>query len=49
MHWHSFQEFIAMGGYGLYEWSSFGITFLLMGMEVISLNRRRQQALQTSK
>jgi heme exporter protein D len=49
MHWHSFQEFIAMGGYGLYVWSSFGITFLLMGIEVIALIKRRQHASHTSK
>lgn len=49
MHWHSFQEFIAMGGYGLYVWSSFGITFLLMGLEVFALNKRHQRAARTNK
>ena len=26
MHWNSFDEFIHMGGYGLYVWGSYGLT-----------------------
>ncbi len=43
MQWHSFQEFIAMGGYGFYVWSSFGITFLAMAIELLALKKRRQR------
>lgn len=43
MYWHSFQEFIAMGGYGFYVWSSFGITFLAMMIELWALKKRRQR------
>jgi heme exporter protein D len=28
IHWNSFSEFLAMGGYGLYVWGSFGVTAL---------------------
>lgn len=38
----SFAEFIHMGGYGLYVWSSFGMTALLMTIEPLLL--KRQQA-----
>lgn len=30
MHFESFSDLIAMGGYGAYVWSAFGITFLAM-------------------
>ena len=30
-----------MGGYGLYVWGSFGVTALLMVVEVVSLRARR--------
>ena len=41
MIWSSWSEFIAMGGYGLYVWGSFGVTALLMVLEVVSLRARR--------
>ena len=31
-----------MGGYGLYVWGSFGLTALLMLVEVVSLRARRR-------
>jgi heme exporter protein D len=34
MHWNSLQEFLEMGGYALYVWGSFGVTFLLIALEV---------------
>jgi heme exporter protein D len=43
MHWNSISEFLAMGGYALYVWGSFGITFLAMAIEVWLLNKRRKQ------
>jgi heme exporter protein D len=41
MEWGSVSEFFAMGGYGLYVWSSFVATALCMGWEVLALWRRR--------
>ena len=49
MHWHSMSEFLAMGGYGLYVWGSFGVTFLCMVLELWFLNARRQRAMQMVK
>ena len=39
------REFFAMGGYAFYVWGSFGVTAVLMILEVILLRRRRQQLL----
>ena len=33
-----------MGGYAFYVWGSYGVTFLLLGAEVVMLIRRKQQA-----
>ena len=51
MHWNSVNEFLAMGGYGLYVWGSFGLTFLAMAIEVIFLRKRNQanQVLNTTE
>ena len=35
-------EFWHMGGYALYVWGSFGMTFLLLVMEPLLLNQRRR-------
>ena len=34
MIWNSAADFWAMGGYGFYVWGSFGVTALLMALEV---------------
>jgi heme exporter protein D len=39
--WASFADFLAMGGYGLYVWGSFGVTALALGAELWSLRKRR--------
>ncbi len=44
LYWDSWSEFLAMGGYGLYVWGSFGVTFLVLAGEVLTL-RARQRAL----
>ncbi len=49
MQWHSFSEFLAMGGYGFYVWGSFGITFLMMALELWLVNKRRQRVAQAVK
>ncbi len=32
---NSFAEFLAMGGYGFYVWTSYGITFVVLLLNVI--------------
>ena len=49
MQWHSLKEFLAMGGYGFYVWGSFGVTFLVMAIELWLLNKRRQNVTKTAK
>ncbi|HEX2566766.1 MAG TPA: heme exporter protein CcmD [Burkholderiales bacterium] len=33
-------EFLAMGGYAFYVWGSYGVTFVLLAIEVIVLLKR---------
>ncbi|MDE3042053.1 MAG: heme exporter protein CcmD [Nitrospirota bacterium] len=40
MQWGSVSEFMAMGGYGLYVWTSFGVSAFFMLWEVFALRRR---------
>lgn len=42
IHWHSFADFVAMGGYGLYVWGSFGLTALIMAVEPIMVVRNQR-------
>jgi heme exporter protein D len=42
IHWNSFSDFLAMGGYGLYVWGSFGVTALVMVIEPIIIARSRK-------
>jgi heme exporter protein D len=42
IHWNSFSDFLAMGGYGLYVWGSFGVTVLIMAVEPILVVRNRK-------
>ena len=42
LNWASWSDFVAMGGYGLYVWGSFGVTALVMLIEVGSLSARRK-------
>ncbi len=46
LHWSSLSDFLAMGGYGLYVWGSFGMTALVIGVELLSLRWRRKALLQ---
>ncbi len=43
MTWGSWSEFFAMGGYAWYVWGSYGVTFALLGLEVILLLKRTKQ------
>jgi heme exporter protein D len=45
IHWNSFSEFLAMGGYGLYVWGSFGVTALVMAVEPIVVARNRRNTI----
>ena len=42
IHWNSLSEFLAMGGYGLYVWGSFGVTTVIMAVEPIMVARNRK-------
>ncbi|CAH0525230.1 heme exporter protein CcmD [Vibrio hippocampi] len=46
MHFDSFSDFVAMGGYATYVWSAFGITLLAMILLLISSLRRKSKLLQ---
>lgn len=45
MNWASWNDFFAMGGYGLYVWGSYGVTFGLMAAEVLLLIFRKRSIL----
>lgn len=42
MVWNSWSDFVAMGGYGLYVWGSFGVTALVLAAEIGSVAARRR-------
>lgn len=44
MHWTSFADFAAMGGYGLYVWGSFGMAAAALMWEAFALRQRRRDA-----
>src|SRR5438876_828281 len=41
------REFFAMGGYGLYVWGAYGVTFLLIGVEIALLVNRSRKCSET--
>ena len=45
MHWNSFDDFIHMGGYGLYVWGSYALTLAVMVAEPLVAAQRRRRAL----
>ncbi len=45
IHWNSVGDFLAMGGYGLYVWGSFGVTALVMAIEPILVARQRKNTI----
>ncbi len=42
MNWNSLGDFLAMGGYGLYVWGSFGMTALVLAVECWAVSQRRR-------
>jgi heme exporter protein D len=49
MNWQSLDEFLHMGGYGLYVWGSYGVTLAVMLAEVVLLRRRRAAAFDAAR
>ncbi len=44
MNWTSVEHFFAMGGYGAYVWGAYGVTAVVLALEVFSLRARRRRA-----
>jgi heme exporter protein D len=44
MNWGSLTNFLAMGGYGFYVWGSYGLTVLLIALELALLIARHRAA-----
>ena len=49
MNWQSFDQFLHMGGYGLYVWGSYGVTLALMTTEAVLARHRRRRAFQAAR
>jgi len=49
MNWGSLDNFLAMGGYGLYVWGSYGVTLVFIVAELILLRRRRRSAVERAR
>ena len=44
MSWAGLDEFVAMGGYGLYVWGSYAVTAIALAAELVLLRRRTRIA-----
>ncbi|KAF3981089.1 MAG: heme exporter protein CcmD [Methylococcales symbiont of Hymedesmia sp. n. MRB-2018] len=40
---NSFNEFLAMGGYGMYVWSAYGIAFVVLLLNIVLPFMQRKQ------
>jgi heme exporter protein D len=47
MQWNSLSEFLDMGGYALYVWPSFGLTALLVVVELLLVRSQRREVLRS--
>ena len=47
MSWGSLSDFLAMGGYGLYVWGSFGVCAVALVWEQVLLKKRTQAILRS--
>lgn len=45
MQWASWSDFWAMGGYGLYVWGAYLVTFVAIVLEIILLRHGRNDTL----
>lgn len=43
MQWHSWSEFLDMGGRALYVWPSFGLTAFLVVVEIWRVRQQRRE------
>jgi heme exporter protein D len=46
MNWASWNDFVAMGGYGLYVWGSYGVTLGMMVTEIVLLMAGKRSLLE---
>jgi heme exporter protein D len=46
MVWSSLDEFLEMGGYGLYVWGSYGMSAVALAWEALMLVQARRRALE---
>ncbi len=49
MNWSSASEFFHMGGYGLYVWGSYGLSFVVVALELLLARRRLAKAINKLK
>lgn len=49
MNWNSLDEFLAMGGYGLYVWGAYALVLLLLLLEPALAARRHRRALEQAR
>lgn len=42
MNWTSWSEFFSMGGYGLYVWGSYAVTFICIAGEIFLIAKRHR-------
>lgn len=45
MNWEGWQDFLSMGGYGLYVWGAYVVTLALLVTEVMMLGSRKRAIL----
>lgn len=48
MNWTSFDQFLHMGGYGLYVWGSYAVTLAVMLAEALMARQRARAALRAA-
>ncbi len=49
MQWASVNDFMAMGGYGLYVWGSYVVMIAVVVVEIVLLRKGRSQTLKLLK
>ncbi len=47
MYFETFADFLAMGTHGPYVWSAYGLTVLVVVVNLIAITRQRKHALKT--
>jgi heme exporter protein D len=49
MNLNSLEDFVHMGGYGLYVWGAYTVTLAVMLVEALAVRKRSRQALETAR